>query len=131
PEGRHSLRESGARILVVAESFGRLRPLDALESVRADLPELETVVAVGHGSPTGTLAWRDFASGAPYAEPAGVDPSAPALVAYTSGTTAAPKGVVHTHHSIGAEIRQLSAMQAPDDRPALVGAPVGHGIGML
>jgi acyl-CoA synthetase (AMP-forming)/AMP-acid ligase II len=60
-----------------------------------------------------------------------VDPATPALVAYTSGTTAAPKGVVHTHHSIGAEIRQLAAMQAPELRPALVGAPVGHGIGML
>ena len=127
----HILRESGARLFVVAESFGSLRPLAALESVRDKLPDIETVVAVGHGSPAGTTAWREFSAGEPYAGPAVVDPDTPALVAYTSGTTAAPKGVVHTHHSIGAEIRQLSAMQAPDDRPALVGAPVGHGIGML
>jgi acyl-CoA synthetase (AMP-forming)/AMP-acid ligase II len=130
-EVRHILRESRARIVVVAESFGRLRPLAALEAVRAELPDLETVVSVGHGSPAGTTAWREFADADPSAGPASVDPAAPALVAYTSGTTAAPKGVVHTHHSIGAEIRQLAAMQAAEDRPQLVGAPVGHGIGML
>jgi acyl-CoA synthetase len=130
-EVRHILRESGAKLFVVAESFGRSRPLEALESVRGDLPALEHVISVGRGSAPGTTSWREFAAGAPEATPAIVDPATPALVAYTSGTTAAPKGVVHTHHSIGAEIRQLAAMQAPDDRPPLVGAPVGHGIGML
>jgi acyl-CoA synthetase len=130
-EVRHILRESGAKLFVVAESFGRTKPLEALESVRGDLPELEHVISVGRGSPPGTTSWREFAAGDPTTAPADVDPTTPALVAYTSGTTAAPKGVVHTHHSIGAEIRQLAAMQAQDDKPALVGAPVGHGIGML
>ena len=38
-----------------------------------------------------------------------VDPRAPALVAYTSGTTSDPKGVVHSHRTINAEIHQLAA----------------------
>jgi len=63
-------------------------------------------------------------------EPLSVDPSQPALVAYTSGTTADPKGVVHSHRTIGFEIRQLAGMQSGNP-PLLVGAPVGHGIGML
>jgi acyl-CoA synthetase (AMP-forming)/AMP-acid ligase II len=130
-EVRHILRESRARLFVVTESFGKLQPLDALESIRGDLPDLETVVTVGRGAPNWATSWRDFASGAEYAGPASVDPDWPALVAYTSGTTAAPKGVVHTHQTIGAEIRQLAATQSPDLRPTLVGAPVGHGIGML
>jgi acyl-CoA synthetase (AMP-forming)/AMP-acid ligase II len=37
---------------------------------------------------------------------------------------------MHSHRTIGAEIRQLGAVQ-PSGPPALVGAPVGHGIGML
>ena len=76
--------------------------------------------------------WSSFstlADGPPVDEPASVDPAAPALVAWTSGTTADPKGVVHSHRSIGAEIRQLAATrQGP---PMLIGAPVGHAIGLL
>src|SRR5262249_23688518 len=60
-----------------------------------------------------------------------VDPDAPAVVAYTSGTTADPKGVIHSHRTIVGETRQLAEMQAARPLPLLVGAPVGHGIGML
>jgi acyl-CoA synthetase len=63
--------------------------------------------------------------------PLAVDAANPALIAYTSGTTANPKGVIHTHRSIVAESEQLSANQPLDQRPLLVGAPVGHAIGML
>jgi hypothetical protein len=53
------------------------------------------------------------------------------VIGYTSGTTADPKGVIHTHRSFVAEIRQLAAIQPEGDRPALVAAPVAHAIGML
>ena len=40
--------------------------------------------------------------------------------------------VVHSHRTIGFEIRQLSELNANSGGlPLLVGAPVGHGIGML
>jgi acyl-CoA synthetase (AMP-forming)/AMP-acid ligase II len=38
---------------------------------------------------------------------------------------------VHSHRTLTAEVRQLLGIQAPGDRPMLVGAPVGHAIGML
>ena len=38
---------------------------------------------------------------------------------------------MHTHRTIGCEVRQLAGHQAMRDRPSLVGAPVGHAIGML
>ena len=67
----------------------------------------------------------------PLPEPLPADPDWPAVVGYTSGTTAAPKGVIHTHRSLLSEVRQLSANMPPGDRATLMGAPVAHAIGML
>ena len=43
-------------------------------------------------------------------------PTARRVIGYTSGTTADPKGVVHTHRTLGFEVRQLGAHQ--EERPA-------------
>jgi acyl-CoA synthetase len=127
------LRQSGARVLVTADRFGHLDYVANLDALRPDLPALELVVVVTDGAPpSDSLRFSSLADGDATTVPARVDPSAPALVAYTSGTTADPKGVVHAHRTIGFEIRQLGAMQPPrGGPPLLVGAPVGHGIGML
>ena len=55
----------------------------------------------------------------------------PALIAFTSGTTRDPKGVVHSHQTLGFETRQLLANYPPDRGRQLTATPVGHFIGML
>ena len=96
-----------------------LRPeLDALEHVAVVSPEDAAL-------PDGFERFDALTSGPAIDEPVAVDADRPALVAYTSGTTSDPKGVVHTHRSIVAEIHQLGDIQAGRDRAALVGAPVG------
>lgn len=124
------LDQSGARVLITADRFGHLDFLANLEQLRPRLRALEEVFVVGE-VPGGARPFTALAEADPMAGPVATDPTAPALVAYTSGTTADPKGVVHSHRSIVSEIRQLGAMQAQHGRPTLVGAPVGHGIGML
>jgi acyl-CoA synthetase (AMP-forming)/AMP-acid ligase II len=52
-------------------------------------------------------------------------------VGWTSGTTASPKGVVHSHQTVCAEIAQLGATSPPTDRPGLMANPISHAIGML
>jgi acyl-CoA synthetase len=130
-EVAYILRRTAVRALITADSFGHQDYIAALEEVRAGAPSLELVAIVGKGPvPSWAIPFDRLLVGEPMTAPALVDPSSPALVAYTSGTTADPKGVVHSHRTIGFEIRQLAAMQTGNP-PLLVGAPVGHAIGML
>jgi acyl-CoA synthetase (AMP-forming)/AMP-acid ligase II len=63
--------------------------------------------------------------------PVETDPAGPAIVAFTSGTTRDPKGVVHSHQTIGFETRQLDYLFPKGGPPQITGAPVGHFIGMV
>ncbi len=117
------------KALITADAFGHLDYVANLDAMAPDLPDLEWAAVVGDNAGS-YLRFADLVADEPIAQPAPVDPTAPALIAYTSGTTSDPKGVMHSHRTIGAEIRQLGAIQ-PAGPPTLVGAPVGHGIGML
>ncbi len=127
------LRKTRVKALVTADRFGHQDFLANLDSMRSDLPDLEWVAVVGErDGRADLLAFDDLAAADRFGTPAAIDPRTPALVAYTSGTTSNPKGVVHSHRTINAEIAQLSGMQSDRGSPAMItGAPVGHGIGML
>jgi acyl-CoA synthetase len=81
--------------------------------------------------PAGALPFDSLLDADPLVAPLSVDPDAPAIVAFTSGTTRDPKGVVHSHRTIGFETRQLESVFPQGGPPQITGAPVGHFIGML
>jgi acyl-CoA synthetase len=81
--------------------------------------------------PAAATPFEDLLIAAPIAGPAAVDPDAPAIVAFTSGTTRDPKGVIHSHRTIGCETRQLDHMFPVGGPPNITGSPVGHFIGMV
>jgi len=130
-ELRFILAQSGARAFLCADRFRTVDYLAFLDGVTSSCPDLELVAVVGARVPGAAIAFDQLTTGSEDDLEPPTDPDRPAIVAYTSGTTAEPKGVIHTHQSFVAETWQLAGMQAPDERPSIVGAPAGHFIGMM
>ncbi len=134
-EVAYILRRTGVETFITASSFGPTDYLAGLEPMRSSIDHLRTVAVVGAAERAlsdGLIRFEELEHETGALDgPVDVDPSSPAIVAYTSGTTADPKGVIHSHRTIGSEVRQLGAMDSGQGRPNLVGAPVGHAMGML
>jgi acyl-CoA synthetase len=124
------LRQSGARAHVTSAE-------------RAPLAEglgPELTVVVGGAVPAGMHAFADVLTRGPAPCGRAPHPDDPAVLAYTSGTTADPKGVVHSHRTLLAELRHLAPgappmrgqLELPPGSPArLMTSPVSHATGML
>ena len=128
-ETGYILEQCRPKVHVTASRFGHQDFLANLESI-AELPEFQLVVTDGE-APSGSCHFSDLLDKGPIDSPVRVDPASPALVGWTSGTTSNPKGVVHSHETVCAEIQQLGATSPPSDRPMLIANPISHAIGML
>jgi acyl-CoA synthetase len=126
------LRGTEAKVLITMDRFGRLDYLAGLEQLQPDLAAVEVVAVVGDTRPlpAGAVAFDDICVDGATVEPARPEPDSPAVIGFTSGTTADPKGVIHTHRTMGGELYHMTSMSALPARAVLVGAPVGHAIGM-
>lgn len=133
-EVSYILRRTEVVAFVTPARFGRRDYLADLTKIVADVPSLRLVAVVGATDeplPVDAVPFEALAAGPALAGPLDVDADSAAVIAYTSGTTADPKGVVHSHNTLGAELLHLKHMNATGGLPSLVGAPVGHFMGML
>ncbi len=144
-EVRFILGQSGARAYISADRFGHVDYLEIIDGAAPDeLPELalHVVLATAAGAVVDArgsggvrrIGWDRVDAAAPVAAPAAgasaADPDDVCVLAYTSGTTSDPKGVMHTHRTLLAELLHMRPWMTPGS-PNLMGSPVTHATGML
>jgi acyl-CoA synthetase len=127
----HIVRATEPAIVVTPTSFGRIDYLSGIAPL-LDATDAEWLV-VGEtiDLPPRARPFADALAASPIEVPVPVDAGDPVVVAFTSGTTRVPKGVIHSHRTLGFELRQGAQLSAPGGPASLVVAPVGHFIGML
>lgn len=130
------LKNAGVSVAITCEEFKRFGHRAMYEELRSELPELRsTVVVRGAGSP-GVVSYEDLVLDLdPAREPAatgGTGPDDHFVVVYSSGTTARPKGCLHTFNTLACGSRLLARGFAygPDD-VQFGPSPVTHTTGLV
>lgn len=131
-EVSYILKQSGAKMLVVPD---RWRSIDYLERIAQldETPDLEHIVIIGEKVPPGGISWSEFCDRKTAEFPAPVlDADDVALMVFTSGTTSDPKGVLHSHNSLLAELRAGRREDIDAPQPMVLSPwPAGHIAGVL
>lgn len=126
-EVKFVLKDSRSKLLFIPADFRAFDYHAMTDRIRADLPDLETVIVL-RGAAGEDLAWNDVVRGegdAVLLDP--VDPDAVKIVMYTSGTTGSPKGVLHTHATLRAEVESYVDFWTMDDNDAVfMASPISH-----
>ncbi|MHB8512205.1 MAG: AMP-binding protein [Actinomycetota bacterium] len=120
------LAQSKAKAFVIPDDWHGIDYPAMLASIKPRLPHLEHVIVVGEKVLEGAIAFKDLPLSDEFPRPS-ISPDEPHILAYTSGTTADPKGVVHSHNTLLAECRGIQLATGGDETDVfLCPNPIGH-----
>jgi acyl-CoA synthetase (AMP-forming)/AMP-acid ligase II len=122
----HIVGTAKPKVFVTTEAFGRM---ELHRDICADVPIVALVGGAVHDA--GVQDFAELLADEPLEGVVATDPASPALIAFTSGTTRDPKGVIHSHQTLNFETRQLLANYPSNRGRQLTATPVGHFIGMV
>jgi cyclohexanecarboxylate-CoA ligase len=136
------LRQTRSRVVVVPGTFRGFDYPAMIAELRPGLPCLQHVVVArppggpvpSSGAPgSGVLAFEELLRGDPGSVPAVARAADdPMLLMFTSGTTAEPKGVLHTHNTLDYECRSIIQVYGlRSDDVVFMPSPVTHITGLL
>ena len=143
-EVRHIVVDSGSNVAIFGQELkASIAPLIGAELRHAivaayseyidaatDLPTPDTVTAAAT-TVEGAFAWRDAIDAALAPRPHTANSTSLAVMPYTSGTTGAPKGCLHTHRSVmHTAIAGPQWCATPKDAVVLAALPMFHVTGM-
>jgi len=119
------LADAGAKVAIT-----ELGSLQSLLDARGRLPDLETIVVIGGPpAPPGTVSLEEAVQSEAEPPQVSTGPEDVAVIAYTAGTTAEPKGAVLSHRNLLANLDQMDSVpdlaMVPDDVILLV-LPMFH-----
>jgi acyl-CoA synthetase (AMP-forming)/AMP-acid ligase II len=128
------LEESGAAAYISPLSYGHVDYGAIVEAAAPASLRLHVVVGDAGAAPSSTglarIGWAACAERKPAIDLPTVQAEDVAVLAYTSGTTSDPKGVIHDHRTMLSELRHMADYLTPG-RSILMGSPVAHATGML
>ena len=118
------LRQSGAKWLFTPDRFRNIDYSNIVANCD-DLPGLERHIVIGPD-------FEALEAEGPISKPVSADPEDLALLVFTSGTTADPKGVMHSARGLLAELETMRIMRGGSDEDAVISPwPPGHVAGAL
>ncbi len=128
------LRFSESRAFVCPASFKSFDYVKMIGELRPGLPDLQAVCVLGGAAGPGRVSLDALVENASAVAPPGAHQGAHDVMrmAFTSGTTGNPKGVIHSHNTTLSTCRTLNTdMRVTEDDVFLVYLPLGLNWGYL